>query len=79
MKLFTIYDTQCETYDPIITINSTGEAIRGIEIAVKTPDHRLCTYKNYFTLYEVGIFDQQTGKIEIYPEKKHLLNLSEIQ
>lgn len=79
MKLFTLYDSKAEAFEPIISIPSTGEALRAIEEAVKLPDHKFCKYKNDYTLFEVGAFNPQSGEIAIYSEKKLLLNLGSIQ
>jgi len=76
MKLFTIYDSKCEAYEPPISIKSTGEALRAVEIAVKEPDHRFCKYKADLTLYELGEFNEQTGLLHLYETKKHIMNLS---
>ena len=75
MKIYTINDSKAAFYGQPFYARSNGEAIRTFEGAVRTdtPDNQLNKYPADFSLFEIGEFDEQTGKITAI-DPKHLVN-----
>lgn len=72
MKLFAIYDVKSNSYSPLKMAPSTANAIRQFTSLVNAKDTDESQYPNDFMLYELGSFDEQTGKFEILSEPQNL-------
>jgi len=72
MKVFTLYDSAAEAYDPPHFIRSTGEAVRLFSNAVKDPQTKVAKHPDDYTLFEIGEFDELTGQISMYNAHKSL-------
>lgn len=62
MKVFTVYDSKAEAYLPPFMERASGSAIRAFEAAVNNPDHQFNHHPGDYTLFEIGTFDDQTGR-----------------
>lgn len=69
-QLFTIRDSKGETATPPKASKTIGEAERMLELAVNNPksEDLLALYPQDFDLWHLGTFDDQTMKIENFPE-----------
>ncbi len=64
MNVYTVYDSKAKYYlKPFIT-TSKGEAVRQFIAACNDPQHPFFQYAADFTLFELGTFDPQTGRID---------------
>lgn len=70
--LFSTYDSKINSYQPPFTAEHAGEAIRAFERASNDPESNIYHYPSDFTLFEIGIFDTETGKIENHKVSKDL-------
>lgn len=66
LKMFTVYDSKVKAYLPPMFLQSTGAAIRSFEAAVNHTDHDFNKYAPDFTLFEIGEFDDQTCKVQLF-------------
>ncbi len=65
MKLnaYTVYDSKAELYLPPQYYISKGMALRAFEEAANDPQSSIGKYPNDFTMFEIGIFDQEKATL----------------
>lgn len=63
LKVLAVYDSKVEAYLSPFFMRSRGEALRGFESAVNDPQTSFCRYPADYTLFEIGEFDESTGRI----------------
>lgn len=63
MKIYSIRDTVAVYFERPFYARTNGEAIRSFSDAVNEPKSPFNAHPEQFLLYEVGDFDEQTGKI----------------
>lgn len=69
-KMYSIWDEVLETHSSIIMAINKGHILRMIEGWNKQQSHPLVTNPKDKTLFELGEFDDTTGRIEQYDTKK---------
>lgn len=74
LKIFTVYDSKAEAYLQPFYAQATGAAVRMFESAAKDPEHHFHKHAGDYTLFELGSFDEQTGKLEQLPNHINLGN-----
>jgi len=67
LKLFTVYDRAAQAYMTPFFLLTKGLAIRSFSETVNDPNHNFGKYSEDFTLFELGSYDDQKSKFEIYP------------
>lgn len=65
-KIFSIYDTKAETYSAPFTKLTVGLAVRDFTDAANNADNMIGKYPHDYALFEIGTFDETSGKIENY-------------
>lgn len=65
-KLFTIYDCKAEAYLKPFMYQNKGEAIRAFSDTVNSNDSMLNKHPEDYTLFELGTWDDNTAKYDIY-------------
>ena len=63
MKLYTVYDAISESYSPPMINRTRGEALRSFTDEVNNPNSQLFKHAEDYTLFEIGEWDNQTGRI----------------
>lgn len=63
--MFTIYDSKAEAYLQPIFALATGAAIRSFEAAANDEQHDFHRFAGDYTLFEIGDFDQHTGRCTV--------------
>ena len=71
-KIFTVYDSKAEAYLPPMFLHTKGLAIRSFTAAVNNSGHDFNKYAADFTLMEIGEWDDNSGKIDMYPAMKNI-------
>ena len=71
-KVFTVYDSKAEAYLPPMFLHTKGLAIRSFTAAVNNVGHDFNKYAADFTLMEIGEWDDNSGKIDMYPAMKNI-------
>ncbi|WNK13517.1 MAG: nonstructural protein [Microvirus sp.] len=61
---FTMYDSVARVYTPPFFMASAAVAIRAFALAANTPDSKVGLSTSDFTLFEIGVFDDETGAME---------------
>lgn len=62
-EIFTVYDSAAKRYLDIFSAPSKEFAIREFKFAVNRDGHQFNIYPTDFTLFYIGQFDAETGKI----------------
>lgn len=63
LKIFSVYDVKAEAYLPPFYVASKGAAVRSFSDAASDPTHNFCKHAEDFTLFELGEFNDETGRI----------------
>lgn len=75
MKLFamSILDNRADVYNTPFFSRGLGEAERNFQELCNDPKSMVNKYPDDYSLYLIGEFDDQTGKLESLKEPKHLV------
>jgi len=81
MKLFSLHDMKARQWLPPALIDSEANAIRTLSDVINksNPESNLAKYPEDFTLYCIGIWDQQTGLITAYKQPESIVILSTLK
>lgn len=74
MKMFSIKDSKAEAYLMPIFAPTVGVAIRIFQKAATTPDSDFCRYAADYTLFEVGTWNENTGRCKPIDANKNIIN-----
>lgn len=66
-KIFTVYDSKLEAYMQPFFMSSKGQAIRAFTDTVNDPSTQFNKHPEDFTLFEIGEYDDQSGKVQNLP------------
>lgn len=75
MKVFTIFDSKVGCYFPPFMMRSVGEAERAVGSHANDPLHNFYKYAEDFTLFEIGSWDERTGKYSLLDAPHSIGNL----
>lgn len=70
MKMFAIHDSKAEAFNVPFTLPNEALAVREFTALVNSPDSQIGQFPEDYTLFQVGEYDTQSGKIE-----SHVLSL----
>lgn len=75
MKMFSVYDKKAECFSAPFFLKATGLALRGFSDMINANEQtQYSAHPEDFDLYELGEWDDETGKVEQYAEPKMLGN-----
>lgn len=63
-KVFSIYDEKAKMYQPPFMAHTKGQVIRTFTDIVNEKGHPINQHPSDYTLFELGTFDNLTGKYE---------------
>ncbi len=66
LRAFSIFDQKAKAYMAPYFFGEVGQSTRAFTDMVNDPDHLLGKHPEDYVLYEVGQFDDSTGKLEAY-------------
>ena len=69
---FAIWDSAAQAYKPPFYVVSKGIALRAFSDLVNSEGNDISRYPRDFTLFELGTFDDQTGKSVDLPTPKSM-------
>jgi len=73
LKMYSIRDSKSEIFNRPFFKNTEGEALRDFETGVKDPSTMLHNHPEDFDLFYLGVYDDNTGKMESLPTPKHVI------
>ncbi|AXH75969.1 MAG: nonstructural protein [Microviridae sp.] len=72
-----MYDSVARAYSPPFYMVTSNVAIRAFALAANTPDSKVGLHASDFTLYELGVFDDESGQFtEHSPHVNHGLAIN---
>lgn len=74
-KIYTIFDTKTSAYMQPFFARTDGDAKRMIVETAKDTKTNLHQYPGDFTLFRIGTFNDQDGKVEAYKVYENLGNV----
>ena len=70
-KMFSVHDVKAGAYFPPWFLHQVGMAIRCFSDCVNDPEHNFGRHPADYTLFEIGEFDDSTGRVEaMVPESR---------
>lgn len=66
MKIYCVYDCKVESYGTPFFFKTKGDALRGFSEVANDLKTQIGKYPQDFTLFELGSYDELTGKFTIY-------------
>jgi hypothetical protein len=70
--MFSVFDSKIGAFHIPFYARSTGEAVRMFSQAVSDPNSVVANHPGDFTLFEVGVFDDLTCKIDLLESRMNL-------
>lgn len=64
LKVFSIYDTQAETYNTPFFMKSIGQAVRAFTDLVNNPQTDVAKHPSDYILFEVAEWDDEGGQFQ---------------
>lgn len=78
LKIFSIYDEKALSYNTPQYLAHQGEAIRMLQTTLDNKESMISKYPKDFSLYCLGLYDNNTGRFEGYNEPKLIMRASEL-
>jgi len=78
-EIFTVRDDKAEAYLPPFYMRTIGEAVRAFSAAVNDQGHDFHKYAEDYHLYQLGRFDELTGKIDVLENPKHVIGAVDVK
>lgn len=72
LKIFTVYDSKVESYMNPFFCKSVGEALRSFQEIANDKNHQIGKYPADFTLFEIGTYNDENGRIEMFDALKSI-------
>lgn len=64
------YDKKARAFLQPYYVSHPDVGVRAFSQAVNTPDHQVHKFASDFSLYELGTFDDDSGKFDLLPQPK---------
>lgn len=79
-RLYMLHDSASGTYTAPTFHTAREQARRSFSDSVNSgQDVPLCRHPQHFTLFEIGLFCQYTGEVELYESKVSVANGAEVK
>lgn len=72
LKMFTVYDSKAEAFIQPFYEQTTASAQRAFSNAANNETHQFAMHGGDYTLFELGIFDQESGLTTLLPSMINL-------
>lgn len=74
LKVFSVYDVKAESYGTPMFVTHRGLAMRGFEDAVLDPRSYISKHPSDYSLYELGSWDPNSGKVDFHDRALFVLS-----
>lgn len=72
LKVFSVYDSKAEAFMQPFFVSTVGMAARMFEEACLDEKHNFHRHAGDYTLFEIGEFDDSTGRVDCLPTPRSL-------
>lgn len=76
-RLFAVFDNKAIFYSAPFAESSTAQATRAFSDAITSPNSTLAKHPKDFTLYELGTYDTESGRVESHNQPIHVAHAVE--
>jgi hypothetical protein len=66
-KIFTVYDAAAGAFLPPFFVPTKAMAIRAFKESCNDPNHNFFKYRDQYTLFELGDYDDQGASFTLHP------------
>ncbi len=73
-NVFTVHDSKAQAYLPPFYLPEIGMAIRVFSDCVNSADHQFGKHPSDYTLFDLGVFNDNTGLMVLFPSPSKLMN-----
>lgn len=78
LSVFAVYDEKAQAYSKILGVHTTvSVAIRDFTLACQNPETFYHRFPSDYSLYQLGTYDDCSGKITSFPEPRFVIRASE--
>lgn len=75
LQIFTIFDAAAKAHLNPLFLHNEGQALRTFQDAVNSPEpSNISTHSSQFTLFHVGEYDDETGKVTPLESIRSIVN-----
>lgn len=78
-KLYVIRDEKSGLFDPPVLFHNRGDAMRGFSTVFQNSNSMMSRFPNDYVIYEIGEFDDTTGKITSLDLPELVCRLEDLQ
>lgn len=76
--VFAVYDEKAQAYSKVLGVHATvNVAIRDFTLACQNPETFYHRFPMDYSLYHLGTYDDDSGKITSFPEPRFVIRASE--
>ena len=72
LKMYSVFDSKADAFLPPFFLHNNGLALRTFGDACNMKDHQFGKHPEDYTLFELGVFEDDSGSFEIYKTPKSL-------
>lgn len=66
MKFYSVYDSKVGAFSKPFVMRTNGEAVRGFTVVANDKNTDIGAHPGDFTLFEIGMFNEETAFITVY-------------
>lgn len=74
MRYYTVYDSKAEKYLPPFQAATPAAATRALSAAIRDSSHDFHKFAEDYSLFEIALWDEDSGLITAYDAPKHIVN-----
>lgn len=79
LKMYSVYDRAAEAFTQPFFAQTDGWAIRQFTDTVNDTNSMLHKHAEDYTLYQLGVFNDASGLVEVPEEPKRLISAKEVR
>ena len=77
-KMFSVYDLKAKIWLQPFCFRTIPEALRWFQQSAQDTNHPFCKFGSDFCLYEIGVFDDETGMVTVDHPPKSIATAMEV-
>lgn len=78
-RMYTVYDAKAEHYLLPFFVRAHGHAVRLFTESANTPDHEFCKHAEDYTLFQMGVYDDESARFDLLPTPEPVVKALEVR
>lgn len=79
LKVYSVYDEKAGIFAQPFFMPNKGTALRAMSGVFKNTEHEFSKFPQDYTIYELGDYDDNSGRINSYDKPEHVCRISELK